>query len=273
MWQYLQLPMASRSYLTAVKKGGGEVQRWLDNGNDLKVDSKSTKTGSAFDDIVMGVLSGSSFESLVVVPPPGVLAKNGARSGNAYKEWAAEQKGVIVNEAEKAQYEIMLDHMCENPAVRLLMDNTISTQGVALFELGGLRMKARPDAICKDMWWDLKTTSKGFNDLAKSVVSFGYADQDFIYQYAAAATQGIVEFSMPFVFVQTMPPYGVRAYTMPQEFVQETGRHLMSVIEDVLLRRQTGEYLPPESETVTELALPQWAMNCDFVSMEEGDDE
>jgi hypothetical protein len=272
MYEYLNIPLPSRSYLTAVKMGGGEVQRWLDAGKRLRADTKSTSIGTAFDDIVMNILSGKSFDDSVVVPPVDVLAKNGARSGNAYKEWAAEQKGIIVSESEKEVFETMLDHMYENPAARYLLDNTVSTQDVGLYELGGLRMKYRPDGVTRELVWDLKTTSKSFSDLARSVLSYGYAEQDFIYQHAAAAVQGLVDFAMPFVFVQTMPPYACRVHTLPQDFVQGVGAQLMSVIEDVVLRQQTGEYLPPASETITELALPQWALNLEGVVDLEGDE-
>lgn len=261
MFDYLNIPLTSRSYLTAVRHGGGEVQRWLDAGKKLAFDKKAATTGSDFDDILFGVLSGKSFSDMVAVPPENVLASDGTRKGNKYKEWAAGQKGIIASEAEREMYETMLDNMAENKAVREILDKTVDSQLVALFELGGLRLKARPDGVAKDFWWDLKTTKSRLTDLHKVVVNFSYADQDFIYQHAAAAACGMCDFAMPFVFVQKVPPYACRAVTIPRDYVAMVGEQLISTIEDIQLRHQTGEYLPAETERVVELTLPSWAYN------------
>jgi hypothetical protein len=111
------------------------------------------------------------------------------------------------------------------------------------------------------------------SELAKVVVNFQYADQDFIYQHAAAAACGLVDFALPFVFVQKKAPYACRAVTIPQDYTARVGEQLMSVIEDIQLRRQTGDYLPPETERIVELAMPSWAYNMEQVVDLSSEDE
>jgi hypothetical protein len=64
---------------------------------------------------------------------------------------------------------------------------------------------------------------------------------------------------MPFVFVQTMAPYGVHVFYLPTEIVEEAGLRMTRVMEEVRLRRETGVYESADAGEITELQFPQWA--------------
>lgn len=253
-----------RSFLEAVRKHGGEAQLWMDKGYSLFGGNSATITGSEFDEIVTSVLEGRKFDDVVVVPPDEVLGANGSRSTKAYKEWAAQQTGVCVTADKKWQYQKMLDAMRGNDAVFQLMDGTIRTQWSVFFELSGHKLKVRPDACTADLWWDLKTTSATWDRVFRSVLDYGYAAQAWLYTEGAKAI-GYADFRMPFVFVQTMPPYACRAYYLPEELVAEAGKQLVSVMEEVRLRRSTGVYMPADAGQIQEMAMPQWAMKTEEV--------
>lgn len=249
----------SRSFLCSVQKGGGEAQLWMDMGYSLFGGNSATATGSEFDEIVTEILGGKRFDDVVAVAPEEVLGANGTRNTKAFREWAASQSGVVVTADTKWKYGKMLDSMRGNDAVYELMTKTTRTQLSVFFEAYGHKLKVRPDACCDDKWWDLKTTSSPWDRIHRSALDYGYLEQDWLYQQGAYAI-GYPPFRMPFVFVQTMPPYACRAFVLPEEMVAAAGRRLISTMEEVRLRRSTGMYVPADAEEIQEMAFPQWAM-------------
>jgi hypothetical protein len=249
----------SRSYLHTVGKYGGEVQLWLDRGNVYFGGNAATAKGSDFDEIVTGILEGKKFTDMVVVPPDDVLGANGSKSTKAYKEWAAQQTGIICTVDQKWQYDKMLAGMEMNDASFRLKTKTTSTQVSVFFEIDGHKLKTRPDACCDDLWWDLKTTSNQWDDLFRSAIKFGYPEQEWLYVRSAMAL-GMDHFRMPFVFVQAMPPYRTRVMHLPPELVENAGQRLLNVMEEVRLRRSTGMYLPADANDITEMSIPAWAL-------------
>jgi hypothetical protein len=254
----------SRSYLCAVQKGGGEHQLWLDEGRSLFAGNSATTTGSEFDEIVTQILGGAQFDDLVVVAPEEVLGSNGTRNTKAFREWAAGQTGIVCTEDTKWKYGKMLDSMRRNESVHALMTDTVKTQMSVFFEAFGHLLKVRPDACCEDKWWDLKTTSAPWDRIYRSVIDYGYCEQDWLYQQGAYAL-GYPQFRMPFVFVQSVPPYSCRAYVLPEEMVAEAGRQLISTMEEVRLRRSTGSYLPADADEIQELSFPRWAQKVEEI--------
>jgi hypothetical protein len=257
--EYRAHPADSRSFLHTVAKHGGEVQLWIDTGNQYWGGNAATSKGSEFDAIVEGILGGKSFEDMVVSPPADVLGANGARSTKAYREWAEGQTAVIVTDETRWQYEKMLASMRTCDAAYSLMQATTETQVSAFFELDGHLLKVRPDACTPTLWWDLKTTSQPWDRLFRSALDYGYAEQEWLYTQGAMAL-GMEFFRMPFVFVQTTPPYGCRVFILPEELVSNAGMRMISVMEQVRLRRSTGQYMPADADEVTEMPVPKWAL-------------
>jgi hypothetical protein len=248
----------SRSFLHTVAKHGGEVQLWIDMGNVYWSGNNATSVGSSFDAIVTGVLSGQKLDDLINIPPADILGANGSRSTKAYKEWASAQTGIICTEDQASQFRFMLNGMYENDAAYDLMQKTVETQVSVFFEIGGHKLKTRPDACCTGRWWDLKTTSHSWDRIYRSVIDYGYAEQEWLYVESAKAV-GYPQHRMPFVFVQTAPPYGCRVFYLPEEMVEQAGQRMLNVMEEVRLRRSTGHYMPADSNEIVELAVPAWA--------------
>jgi len=260
--QYFARPELNRSYLEACAKGGGEAQRWQDKGYKLFAGNSATTLGSILDTLVTGVIGGKRFSDIIQVAGPDVLASNGSRRGKAYEQFKEEcaAKGVIDVNAEDAwKLEVMLQHLLENPAAKRLIDETTETQASVFFLLNGHACKVRPDAGTPDLWWDLKSTSATWDRLYRSVFDYGYASQEWMYVQAAMAL-GMDEFRMPFVFVQTMPPYACHVFYLPQEVVREAGLRMLRTLEEVRLRKETGVYESADAGEITELPIPRWAL-------------
>jgi len=249
----------SRTLICTVATHGGEVQKWLDDGHIYWAGNAATAKGSEFDELITGVLEGKSLESQMASPPDSVLGKGGSKATNAYKDWLAQQTGVVVTEDTRRQYVIMYDHMRQHAACCQLMDQTTETQASVFFDHEGHLLKVRPDAGTPELWWDLKTTSQDWDRLFRSVIDYGYAEQEWLYVLGAQAV-GVRDFRMPFVFVQTVAPYGVRVFYLPEELVDNAGRRVLNTLEEMRLRRSTGQYMPADAGEIQELSLPKWAM-------------
>jgi hypothetical protein len=251
-----------RSFLHSVARFGGEAQRWCDEGYSLFAGSAATTLGSNLDAIVMAICEGKSFSDIVQIPPADVLASNMARRGRAYEEWRdkARAKGIIdVNADDAWKLERMVERLLQNPAARQLVEETTETQVSVFFELNGHPCAVRPDGCTPRLWWDLKSTSSTWDKLYRSVFDFGYAEQEWMYVEAAKAI-GYEQFRMPFVFVQTMPPFSCHVFHLPEELVKEAGLRMARVMEEVRLRRETGVYEPADAGEITELQIPRWAL-------------
>jgi len=252
----------SRTFFCIVAEHGGVAQEYLDEGHQWFTGNSATDKGNAFDSLVCGICEGKSFADIVQVPPDNVLASNGSRRGKAYDEWRlqARAKGIVDVNAEDAwRLERMLARLMANPKARRLVEETTETQVSVFFELNGHRIKVRPDACTPTLWWDLKTTSAKWERLFNSVLDFGYDAQEWLYVQAAMAL-GYDEFRMPFVFVQTTPPFACEVLYIPQELVKRAGLRMTRVMEEVRLRRETGVYEPADSGEIKEIVFPQWAM-------------
>jgi len=252
--------LSSRSYLVRCDRGGGEVQERMDLGFSQFSGNSATSLGSKFDRTVEMLILGKT--DVIVTPPAEVLDKAGRRSGNAYKQWAAEvarEGKVECNEEDAFKLRTMLDSLMGCPPARKLVEATDEVQLSAFFLWDGHPCRVRPDGVTPDCWWDLKSTSSTWDRLHFSVWDYGYAEQEAMY-VEAAMQLGWPHHRMPFVFVQTMEPFGCRVKYLPEDMVAHAKARLINTLQEVALRRKTGIYKPAECEEITELEVPSWSL-------------
>jgi hypothetical protein len=251
----------SRSFLVSVIKYGGPGQQWLDQGRRLFEGNNATSLGSDFDALVTGVCEGRSEDDILAIAGPEVLTSNGQRRGKAWDEFLVRclSEGKIpCNEEHAFKLRTMLESLLANPAASKCVEETNETQVSVFFELNGHRLRVRPDGCTPTYWWDLKTTSAEWDVLFRSIFSYGYGEQEWLYVQAAIAL-GMDHFRMPFVFVRSSPPFDCKVFYLPEDVVVEAGKRMEQTIEMVRLRRLTGEYMPADHGEITELLIPQWA--------------
>lgn len=251
----------SRSFFVSVMRFGGAAQHWMDQGHSLFGGNSATKLGTKFDTAVMAIAGGKSVDEVIVTPPADVLDAAGRRSGGKYKAWAAGLKPwqIDCNEDEAFVLRTMVEHTLANPAAKGLIEATTETQLSVFGEINGHPVKCRPDGCTPELWWDLKSTSATWDRLYASVMDYGYGEQEWLYRELAKQV-GWDHFRMPFVFTQTMAPYACHVFYLPVDWVEEAGQRLLRVMEEVRLRRSTGEYFPIDHGEITELVIPQWAV-------------
>ena len=257
MADYLKAEGDSRSFICAVMEHGGVVQKYQEEGLSLFSGNAATSLGSNFDRLIMGVIAGQAVDEQLSVPPDDVLGANGSRSTKAYKEWAAQQTGIVCSADEAWKYRRMFNSLRQHDAAWGYLTATIETQVSAFAIVDGHLVKVRPDGCCESLWWDLKTTSAPWNHFARSVKSYHYGEQEWLY-VRVAKELGLPQFRMPFVCVSTVPPYDCQVFVLPVDYVEECGERMRNAMELIRLRRETGEYLPLDHGAVQELEIPDW---------------
>ena len=243
--------------LHAVATQGGDAQRWMDLGHPLVPPSGSLQLGTLFDTLIEGIIGGRSVDDMICVPPTSVLAKDGSRRGKAYDEWASNASGVVCSQDTEFKLRSMVDSMMSCPPARRLVEDTSETQVSVFFNCGRHRVKVRPDGCTPLIWWDLKTTSSRWDSIHRSVVDYGYAEQEWLYVEGAKAI-GYDHHRMPFVFVQTMPPHGTRVFYIPEETVRSAGTRMLNTMELASLRISSNCY--EDVDEITEMTFPRWAI-------------
>jgi len=153
----------------------------------------------------------------------------------------------------------MVEAVYENSSAVELLEITTDLQQSVFFEhKDGHLLKARYDgAISGDLIYDVKTTSSSWSELAKSFLNFGYFWQAAWYTDSAYAI-GYDEFRMPFIVVQTVPPYECQVFYCPDEMVQAARSQIADTLRIIELRRESGEYLPEDYGEVKTLECPAW---------------
>jgi hypothetical protein len=209
----------------------------------------------------MEICDGKEMDKLLAIAPVDVLGVDGRRGTKAYREFEAEciaSGRIPCNEEYAFKLRTMAESLLANPAALRCVKETVETQVSVFCEINGHRVKVRPDGCAIDYWWDLKSTSAPWDTLYRSVFDYGYAEQEWLYVRAAMA-MGMDHFRMPFVFVHSVPPFDCQVFYLPQEVVEEAGRRMERVMEEVRLRRETGIYTPATYGEITELVIPPWA--------------
>lgn len=255
----------SRSTIHMASKYGPDGYRLMLDGVQFFAGSNATRIGAAFDELVeRRILLGKSFDQQLAIPPADVLTSNGQRRGKAYTQWVAEIRGSGKTVSSVDEYDLFMrmeDSMMRNRAAREIVEATTMCQRSVWWETAeGHKLKARFDGETPTGIWDLKSTSASWRDLPRKCYDLGYIWQATLYTLAAEAA-GIPHgeaWEMPFVFVQTVPPFQCRVRTFPQDMCLEARDEIMRTLDWMRECREAGEFHDPDSETCEEMQFPPY---------------
>ena len=252
----------SRSSVHRLYRMGGKAQALAERGISLFGGNRGTEIGSLFDEAWDCLVEGRSVGEWLVSPPADVLTSNGQRRGKAYEQWRDElaKTGKRESNADTVSLiNLMIEAVMENrSAVELLEKTTDLQQSVFFRHSLGHRLKARFDgSISGELIYDVKTTSSSWSELARSFLNYGYFWQAAWYSDAAYQI-GYPQFQMPFIVVQTVPPFECQVFVCPDEFVRAARDQIATALSLIELRRETGEYLPEDYGEVKSLECPAW---------------
>lgn len=187
-----------------------------------------------------------------------MLASDGSRRGNAFKEWRSSLPAGAVecSEGDFQKTADMVASLLEHKSAKALMDQVAHSQmSVFWTDPNGHKRKARADGVTRSgAWFDLKTTSSEWRDLKWSFRRFGYDWQHAWYTDAAAAA-GAEPFVFKFIVVQTFAPYDVKVVRLTEEAVERARREIDETLFEMKRREETGVFVPESyhDEQVLEL--------------------
>jgi hypothetical protein len=237
---------------------GGRAQRYESEGKSLFSGNAATSFGSIVDAAFEAVVRGVDWKARCVVPPPGVLASDGSRRGNAFKEWRSSLPAGAVecSESDFGKCADMIASLWEHKGAKALMEQVAHSQmSVFWADANGHKRKARADGVTRSgAWFDLKTTSSEWRDLRWSFRRFGY-DWQAAWYSDAAVVAGAEPFVFRFIVVQSFAPYDVKVLHLTEDDVQRARVEIDETLFEMSRRAETGVWVPDSyhDEEVLEL--------------------
>jgi len=208
-------------------------------------------THDVIEQSVSRIAADGCLDRVCVRVPASVLAKNGAKSTNAYRDWLAEQPAGVwpLKDGEHNPFAIIMDHLygCEKLAGPLASE---TKEHVVLWghAATGTACRVRIDSLWNDRIYDWKTTRdimpRGFQ---AEVQRRRYYVRLAFYQMALEVDTGK---RMPVVAVaiKNAPGYGVQPYELHHEWLAK-GRE---IVNRTLAAMQTWR---PEHEAAANILL------------------
>lgn len=229
---------------------------------ERKAPTKQMLTGSLSH---IFILEPDRLSTDVVVIPPEVLAKNGARSTNAYHEFAAKHSGKLLVKAEElATAKEIVDAVRRDEIVRkfrLLQGGVCERTIVWQDQETGLMCKSRQDYRKPKLLVDIKTTE----DTRPAAFSRKAADQGYYFQDAfycdgeEAVTGERPEFM--FIVVSTKPPYQVACHALNPEFRRIGAEHVRKALNELANCLETDDWRDDHQKQINELSPPYFLAN------------
>ena len=254
----------SRSTIHMAYRWGPVAYRHMLNGIRLFKGSAATNVGQQFDEMVETlIMRGIPLDEQLATPPSECLTTNGQRRGKKYIEWlteirAAGKQPASVDDAER--FGLMSDALMRNSAAWEIVSRTTHSQRSVWWNHEGHDVKARFDGETDDGIWDLKTTSADWDSLPRKAWDLGYVFQAAHYT-AAAKAAGIPcgeAWDMPFVFVQTVPPYRCKVVTFPPDACRFAADKILETLEWMKQCRESGDFWTPEDNEISEMQFPAY---------------
>lgn len=203
---------------------------------------------------------------LITVPPDSVLAKNGARSGNAWKQWKTEQDNAGLLVLTQAQWDNcmrMRESVWENPEheyVREFLNGYRESTIIWNDPIYGFRRKCRPDVLPgKLMCVNLKSTrSAKAEKFGKDAINMKYHWSAALELEGLSILTGMEHRDYIFVCVENDIPFDVAVFHTPYDIIEQARWELEPLIQqyaDCL----TNDDWPGYPCQVQALYVPKWA--------------
>lgn len=202
----------------------------------------------------------------LVVIPPDVLSKSGAKSGKAWEIWASDNTGKIL--LKQHEYDSVMRCVA---AVRLhpVAGRLLAMAGEceSLFshtdESLELDLRCRPDKLIaaglRRIVFDLKTTSTGTQPakFVRHVANYGYHRQMAFYRRVLKGC-GVEVDSCVIVAVSTTQPHTVDCYTLDDDFLRLGEIAIENALLDLAERTRANDWQPRSGDSIVSLSPPNY---------------
>jgi len=254
--EYHKLPGISNSKLSVFIEDPREYYYQFLSGEYVEKPKDHFDFGSAVHQIC---LLGS--QANIVVIPREVLASNGARSGNAWKQFAAEHEGMLLLKLEDFNAVMRcFQAINSHPIAGELLAAPGDAERVFISTEGGMIRRCRPDKICqwqgKTIVVDLKTTTSTLpQKFVKSIDQFGYARQEVFYRKVLADNDVFVD-AFIFIAVKDSQPHCVDCYQISREWIEMAEQEVAAAEAELYRRHRENDWGVVTANSIVELAPP-----------------
>ena len=214
-------------------------------------------------------LEPENFGQEFAIITPDVLSKSGARSGQAWKDFVAENAGkdlVFGGDVELAK---TLGERLRNHPAFPNSENVLAIEKPIYWELYGVACKGIPDIVTKvNVVFDIKTVGDMdaflINQPTGSVMSKEAFDRGYDIQ-AAFYLEGCCQFYQRefdrfiLLLVETNPPYRIRVAEFSPEDIQHAMNRIVFAINGIEERMLDGDWSDPHENEIVVLEKPKWA--------------
>lgn len=209
------------------------------------------------------VLEPERLKTDVVVIPESVLAKNGAKSTNAYRDFAAEHAGkLLVKQDELDRCQAIVDQCWRDGIAKKFLSAAGPTEHTIVWQDDetGLMCRARRDKVLPFAILDIKTTTDSDEEsFRRTCIRFGLQRQAAFYLDGHAAVTG-EKLRFGFIAVSTEPPFDVDCYELgPDEL--DLGRRQNRRTMFALARAfEYDDWNRPQQKKMRPLKYPPYAL-------------
>lgn len=207
-------------------------------------DKKEFAFGTA---IHLALLKPDEFTTKVITPPRDVLASNGARSTNAYKEWAKEHSDcVILTEAEMDAIHQCMQSLLAHDQVLQIMSMPRITETAISATIDGRPWKGIPDIVAERGTFVVDLKSTGFISEKKfrwQVYDLGYHIQAAWYLRLCEEVYKKPYTTFVFIGIETEPPYRCRCYYLGSRAIQRGYDDIERLLSQYDARMASGDWL------------------------------
>jgi hypothetical protein len=212
------------------------------------------------------VLEPERMNRAIRVIPQSVLASNGARSTNAYKEWAAEHDGyVLMKRAEFDALRRVVDAVWANDCARGLLEMPGPTEQTIkwLDPETSLPGKSRRDKVLSEVIVDLKTCPDSSSGaFARKCAELGYHRQAAFYVDGDEAATGEKK-AFVFIAVSKEPPHDVAVYELDEADVDLGRQQNRASLAELAECYASDDWANPGESQITTIQLPKWVHHQD----------
>jgi len=202
----------------------------------------------------------------IVQIPQKVLSSNGAKSGGAWKQFEAENKGKLLLKSQDMEAVLAcVKSIYEHPlASKFLACDGEPEQMYSVVDANlELKLKCKPDKPCITphgiVICDLKTTDNPSpKSFANSVVSYNYDCQQYFYQRVLRAMgHDVIKFV--FVVVGKTAPYPVNVFEINEQDMAMAATIVENALSELAERYRANDWMPYNQDKIKVLSLPRYS--------------
>ena len=255
--EYHSLPGVSNSKVNVFIEDVREYHYQFLSGRYVEESKDHFDFGTAVHDIS---LLGSSN---IAVIPSDVLARNGARSGNAWKEYRDANSDKLLLKIEDYRAVMRcVEEIKRHPIAGALLAAPGHAERMYQAEIDGLLCRCKPDKICfwngKTIVVDLKTTPDSKpNKFVKSIERFNYHRQEYFYRRVLDANDVHVD-AFVFIAVADSEPHCVDCYELDAEWLKIASDEVQPALADLRRRTEQDDWKSSTENSVIRVSPPNY---------------